>query len=115
MAKNMEEEFDLEEYESEILKEFEQRENYKNSFKDIHITDKQEALKFLKEKDSADGLFCAYAYSLDDSIKSDDEIWEFFKSFYMDLIGKVIVDVDRDYLYTKQSNTGINIFDYVKQ
>lgn len=48
-------------------------------------------------------------------IKSDDEIWEFFKSFYMDLIGKVIVDVDRDYLYTKQSSTGINIFDYVKE
>jgi hypothetical protein len=47
-------------------------------------------------------------------IKSDDEIWEFFKSFYMDLIGKVIVAVDRDYLYTKQSNTGVNIFDYVK-
>ena len=33
----------------------------------------------------------------------------------MDLIGKIIVDVDRDYLYTKQSNTGINIFDYVKE
>ena len=48
-------------------------------------------------------------------IKSDDEIWEFFKSFYMDLIGKIIVDVDRDYLYTKQSSTGINIFEHVKQ
>lgn len=48
------------------------------------------------------------------AIKSDDEIWEFFKSFYMDLIGKVIVNVDRDDLYTKQSSTGINIFDYVK-
>jgi hypothetical protein len=48
-------------------------------------------------------------------IKSTDEIWEFFKSFYIDLIGKIIVDVDRDYLYTKQSNTGINIFDYVKE
>lgn len=48
-------------------------------------------------------------------IKSDDEIWEFFKSFYMDLIGKIIVNVDRDYLYTKQSSTDINIFDYVKQ
>jgi hypothetical protein len=47
-------------------------------------------------------------------IKSADEIWEFFKSFYIDLIGKIIVDVDRDYLYTKQSNTGINIFNYVK-
>lgn len=48
-------------------------------------------------------------------IKSADEIWEFFKSFYMDLIGKVIVEVDRDYLYTKRSSTGINIFDYVKE
>jgi hypothetical protein len=48
-------------------------------------------------------------------VKSDDEIWEFFKSFYMDLIGKIIVDVDRDYLYTKESSTGINIFDYVKE
>lgn len=47
--------------------------------------------------------------------KSDDEIWEFFKSFYMDLIGKIIVEVDRDYLYTKQYNAGINIFDYVKE
>ena len=49
------------------------------------------------------------------SRKTCDEVWNFFKSFYMDLIGKVIVDVDRDYLYTKQSNTGINIFDYVKE
>ena len=49
------------------------------------------------------------------SRKTCDELWNFFKSFYMDLIGKVIVDVDRDYLYTKQSNTGINIFDYVKE
>ena len=48
-------------------------------------------------------------------VKNDDEIWEFFKSFYMDLIGKIIVDVDRDYLYTKESSTGINIFDYVKE
>lgn len=48
-------------------------------------------------------------------IKSADEIWEFFKNFYMDLIGKIIVDVDRDYLSIKQSNTGINIFDYVKE
>ena len=48
-------------------------------------------------------------------IKSDDEIWEFFKSFYMDLIGKIIVDVDRDYLYTKQREHDINIFNYVKE
>ena len=48
-------------------------------------------------------------------LKSTDSIWEFFKQFYIGLLGKIIVDVDRDYLYTKQSNTGINIFEYVKQ
>ena len=47
-------------------------------------------------------------------MKSSDSIWEFFKQFYIGLLGKIIVDVDRDYLYTKQSNTGVNIFDYVK-
>lgn len=33
--------------------------------------------------------------------KTSDEIWEFFKSFYMHLLCKVIVDVDRDYLYNQ--------------
>ena len=32
----------------------------------------------------------------------------------MDLIGKVIVDVDRDYLYRKQYDNNIDIFKYVK-
>lgn len=48
-------------------------------------------------------------------MKSSDSIWEFFKQFYIGLLGRIIVDVDRDYLYTKQSSTGINIFEYVKQ
>lgn len=48
-------------------------------------------------------------------MKSSDSIWEFFKQFYTGLLGKIIVEVDRDYLYTKHSSTGINIFDYVKQ
>lgn len=59
-----------------------------------------------------------YNYNLMEELremKSSDSIWEFFKQFYTGLLGKIIVDVDRDYLYTKQSNTGVNIFDYVKQ
>lgn len=59
-----------------------------------------------------------YNYGLMEELremKSSDSIWEFFKQFYTGLLGKVIVDVDRDYLYTKQSNTGTNIFDYVKE
>ena len=58
-----------------------------------------------------------YNYSLMEELremKSADSIWEFFKQFYIGLLGKIIVDVDRDYLYTKQSNTGVKIFDYVK-
>jgi hypothetical protein len=47
--------------------------------------------------------------------KTSDECWEFFKSFYINLIGKIIVDIDRDYLYIKQRSTGVNIFDYVKE
>ena len=33
------------------------------------------------------------------SRKTCDELWDFFKIFYIDLIGKIIIDVDRDYLY----------------
>jgi hypothetical protein len=59
-----------------------------------------------------------YNYNLMEDLrnmKSSDSIWEFFKQFYIGLLGRIIVDVDRDYLYTKQSNTDVNIFDYVKQ
>ena len=42
-------------------------------------------------------------------MKSSDSIWEFFKQFYTELLGKVIVDVDRDYLYRKQYDNNINI------
>ena len=59
-----------------------------------------------------------YNYGLMEELremKSSDSIWEFFKQFYTGLLGKVIVDVDRDYLYRKQYDTGINIFEHVKQ
>ena len=59
-----------------------------------------------------------YNYNLMEELremKSSDSIWELFKQFYTGLLGKVIVDVDRDYLYRKQYDTGINIFEHVKQ
>lgn len=59
-----------------------------------------------------------YNYGLMEELKemkSSDSIWEFFKQFYTGLLGKIIVDVDRDYLYQKQYDNNINIFKYVKQ
>ena len=39
--------------------------------------------------------------------KTSDEVWEFFKSFYTHLLGKVIIDVDRDYLYNQEDKHNI--------
>ena len=47
--------------------------------------------------------------------KTSDEIWEFFKSFYMHLIGKVIVDVDRDYLYNQEDKHNIYLRKLIKE
>lgn len=47
--------------------------------------------------------------------KTEDELWEFFKSFYIPLIGKVIVDVDRDYLYRQEKEHGIYLRKYIKE
>ena len=44
--------------------------------------------------------------------KTEDELWEFFKSFYIHLIGKVIVDVDRDYLYRQEDEHNIYLRNY---
>ena len=59
-----------------------------------------------------------YTYTLMEDLremKSADSIWEFFKQFYIGLLGKIIIDVDRDYLYRKHQESDKNIFDYVKQ
>ena len=59
-----------------------------------------------------------YTYTLIEDlreIKSADSIWEFFKQFYIGLLGKIIVDVDRDYLYRKHQESDKYIFNYVKQ
>lgn len=47
--------------------------------------------------------------------KTDDELWEFFKSFYIHLIGKVIIDVDRDYLYRQEAEHDIYLHKYIKE
>ena len=47
--------------------------------------------------------------------KTKDELWEFFKSFYMPLIGKVIIDVDRDYLYQQEDKHDIYLRKYIKE
>ena len=56
-------------------------------------------------------------YYLDEfhKTKTDDEIWDFFKVFYIDLVGKVIVEVDRDYLYRQEKNHNINLFKLIKE
>lgn len=59
-----------------------------------------------------------YTYTLMEDLremKSTDSIWEFFKQFYIGLLGKIIVDVDRDYLYRKHQESDKYIFNYVKQ
>ena len=47
-------------------------------------------------------------------VKTDDQIWEFFKDCYIGLIGKIIVDVDRDYLYCKHRDFDDSIYNYIK-
>ena len=47
--------------------------------------------------------------------KTGDELWEFFKSFYTPLIGKIIVDVDRDYLYQQENKHDIYLRKYIKE
>lgn len=47
--------------------------------------------------------------------KTSDELWEFFKSFYTDLIGKIVVEVDRDYLYAKEREKNIYLGNYIKE
>lgn len=49
------------------------------------------------------------------SRKTCDELWDFFKSFYIDLIGKIIIDVDRDYLYTQVEKCNIDLLKFIKK
>ena len=49
------------------------------------------------------------------SRKTCDELWNFFKIFYIDLIGKIIIDVDRDYLYTQVEKHSINLLKFIKE
>lgn len=55
-----------------------------------------------------------WIYALKEN-KTEDEIWDFFKSFYIHLIGKVIIDVDRDYLYRQEEEHDIYLRKYIKE
>ena len=56
-------------------------------------------------------------YFLDEfhKTKTDDELVDFFKVFYINLVGKVIIEVDRDYLYRQEQNHNINLFKLIKE
>ena len=47
--------------------------------------------------------------------RTSDEIWDFLKSFYIHLIGKVLINVDRDYLYRQEEEQGIYLRKYIKE
>ena len=47
--------------------------------------------------------------------KTPDECWEFFKSFYLDLLGKILINVDRDYLYQQEYAHNISILKHIKE
>ena len=49
------------------------------------------------------------------SRKTCAELWDFFKVFYINLIGKIIIDVDRDYLYTQVEKHSINLLKFIKE
>lgn len=92
---------------------------------DIEILDKAgiEYVKFDTEEDIKNYLFLGEhsLFELDDLIDRNpfgdyflmkdllkyhtkEEIWEFFKPFYLILLGNAYVNVDRDYYYRKLEN-----------
>lgn len=107
-----------------------------NSSSEVFLTDSKPTIEFLDkagiyyrkfdtEEDIKNYIFSEsyYLYRLDDVLDynplSDDwaieallkrrtkeEIWEFYKPWYMELLGKVFVNVDRDYYYSKLEKIG---------
>lgn len=49
------------------------------------------------------------------NIKGKDNVWNFFKNLYVGLLGKVIIDVDRDYLYRKEQEHNELLTKYIKR
>lgn len=45
---------------------------------------------------------------------TEDQMWEILKPFYKQLLGKVYIDIDRDYLYELEVEKGINITGLIK-
>ena len=56
-------------------------------------------------------------YDLRDGFKTyytEDQIWEILKPFYKQLIGKIYIDIDRDYLYELENEKDVNIKELIK-
>ena len=56
-------------------------------------------------------------YDLRDGFKTyytEDQIWEILKPFYKQLIGKIYIDIDRDYLYELENEKDVNIKKLIK-
>lgn len=45
---------------------------------------------------------------------TEDQMWEILKPFYKQLLGKVYIDIDRDYLFELEVEKGINITGLIK-
>jgi hypothetical protein len=56
-------------------------------------------------------------YDLRDGFRkhyTEDQMWEILKPFYKQLLGKVYIDIDRDYLFELEVKKGINITGLIK-
>lgn len=56
-------------------------------------------------------------YDLRDGFKThytEDQMWEILKPFYKQLIGKIYINIDRDYLYELEVEKNINITGLIK-
>lgn len=45
---------------------------------------------------------------------TEDQMWEILKPFYKQLLGKVYINIDRDYLYELEVDKGINFTKLIK-
>lgn len=74
---------DLEEEYLQILKELKERDNRENEFKNINISVKEKAIKFLKSINDGEELSWAYKYSITDELKADKDIFEYIKNKFV--------------------------------
>lgn len=93
-------------FESEILKMLEEQEEYKNSFKDINIVNKDEAFSFLKKQTTLEALYYAYTYSLTDELKSDDDIYNYLKEKFIFNMDSLFRNYSRSFVHEYGESCG---------